>query len=496
MFFYKGFAEIVYAMGKKDGFEKQISDFIWTEQLISDGDIVLAAVSGGADSVAMLLALDALRRSGTPSFLLSVCCVEHGIRGEESRADAEFVKKLCKRLSCSCTVVSVDAPGYAKKSGRSLEEAARDLRRKALCDTARSLNDPDPCVRPVRIALAHHLEDSAETVLFQMVRGSGAAGLRGLAPQGMWDGVVLIRPLLQQKRGQIEAYLEEKGQTFRSDSTNEDENISRNFLRRQVMPLLEQENPKAQDHIASAGRKIAELYDIFCGQMDRMLDEGGADDCSFPVALLDGTSGAMGRELLHRWLYRALPSARDLSEAHIEAVFDLGRRQSGKRIMLPAGCEAERSYERIFLTTPVAPQECCEPVEIDLAQLERTKELKVCFGTADFTLRLLEDADPRNFPTGTYAKWFDYDKIKKGMCIRTYRPGDRLSFDRAGRHVPVNRFFINERIPGKQRGMPLLCDGSDVLWIVGYRIGFDYMVFSQTRRILSVEVGGPFFQNE
>ena len=223
------------------------------EKIVEDGDIVLAGVSGGADSVCLLLMLEQLQKK--TDFLLEAVHVEHGIRGEESRKDAAFVKNLCQDHGIRCHIFSVEVPVFAEKHGLGLEEAARILRYECYKKAAESVKKEFP-EKKIRLALAHHAEDNAETVLFQMVRGSGLDGLCGMSrrrDEGIYE---LIRPLLAQPREEIEAFLKECGQSYCTDETNLDTEYSRNRIRHQVLP-----DTAALDHMDIYMRPLDEALE-------------------------------------------------------------------------------------------------------------------------------------------------------------------------------------------------------------------------------------------
>ena len=177
--------------------------------MIKNHSTGLVALSGGADSVCLLLLLNEIKRQCADEldFALEAVHVEHGIRGAESRADAGFASDLCERLNIPCHVHSVDVPQYAASHGLGLEEAARILRYEAFekeVTTAYAADQKQGNSRQAVVAVAHHMEDNAETVLFQMLRGSGAKGLAGMHPVSVKNGVTYIRPLLSATRAQIE----------------------------------------------------------------------------------------------------------------------------------------------------------------------------------------------------------------------------------------------------------------------------------------------------
>ena len=230
---------------------QKIVQYCKQEKLIEKGDVILAGVSGGADSVCMLLLLIKLQKE--LEFYLEAVHIEHGIRGAESREDASFVKGLCEKLNIPIQMLSVQALAYAKEQKMSIEEAARVLRyhcyEKA---TEQFLQDGDEQKNSskIKISLAHHADDNAETVLFQMLRGGGIDGLTGMKPKReLKKGIDIIRPLLPVTRKEIEYFLAEEKQDYRVDSTNEDTIYSRNKIRKLIFPMLEEINTQAVAHI-------------------------------------------------------------------------------------------------------------------------------------------------------------------------------------------------------------------------------------------------------
>lgn len=256
---------------------RRTKDYILENKMINNHSTVLVALSGGADSVCLLLLLNEIKRQCADEldFALEAVHVEHGIRGAESRADAGFASDLCERLNIPCHVHSVDVPQYAASHGLGLEEAARILRYEAFekeVTTAYAADQKQGNSRQAVVAVAHHMEDNAETVLFQMLRGSGAKGLSGMHPVSVKNGVTYIRPLLSATRAQIEEYLKENGQAFVTDATNTDTAYSRNKLRHDVFPLLLQINDRAIEHINESAGQLAVMNDFYEEQLKEACD--------------------------------------------------------------------------------------------------------------------------------------------------------------------------------------------------------------------------------
>ena len=237
----------------------KVKNYIIRHQLIDKGDCVLVGLSGGPDSVFLLHALDIFRKS--MGYSLFAIHVHHGIRGDEADRDMEFSRSLCDKWEIPFKVIYVDAPGYAREKGLSLEEAARILRYEAF-ETERQAISAEHAVKTdgmCKIAVAHHLDDQAETVLHNMVRGSGIRGLSGMEPRRGF----IIRPLLSTKREYILRKLKDDGISYVIDSTNLDTQYTRNHIRSEILPELRAINPEAAAHIAHTAEMLREADDFF-----------------------------------------------------------------------------------------------------------------------------------------------------------------------------------------------------------------------------------------
>ncbi len=286
--------------------------------MISEGDTVTVALSGGADSVCLLFLL----KESEEELKINVRAahVEHGIRGEESIGDMEFCKELCEKLGVPLSVKQVDVPAYVKETGKSTEEAARDLRYEALRETG------------YRIALAHHADDNAETMLFQLIRGTAYRGLSGMDPV-RGD---LIRPLLFATREEIEAYLKEKEQPYCTDSTNADTELSRNKIRHEVIPLLKEINERAVEHMGHSAEILKELIKEHDYRLKNLEETCFSED---KTKLLRKPTAAqpdfIQRELISLYLRENLPHLKDVSDVHIRAVQGILTGPSNRVIEIP-----------------------------------------------------------------------------------------------------------------------------------------------------------------
>lgn len=284
---------------------------------------VLLAVSGGADSMALAMGTAILQQQ---DYLTAcVCHVEHGIRGQEALEDAELVKKFCSRQHLEYYCEHVDVPAYCEQQGMSLEEGARKLRYEALYRVARQ--------RGIKVLLtAHQKEDQAETVLLRLLRGAGTEGLGAMEPIGAYGDLKLVRPFLQLSRADLEAFCVEYKLTFAEDSTNQDLNYTRNRVRLELLPYLEQSfNP----NIKSALVRLAELLREDNACLDKQVDSYFQGN-SYSAKELRALPKAI-RTRLYRRVYFTSGGA-ELSYERTEAIDKMLLANIGnKEVQLPGG---------------------------------------------------------------------------------------------------------------------------------------------------------------
>lgn len=456
---------------------KKVRNFMKEYHMVEKGDCVLAAVSGGADSLCLLMLLMELQRD--LEIRLCAVHVEHGIRGQESLRDAEFVEDFCSKYQIPCKVCHCDARRYAKEHRMSLEEGARELRYQYFWQTAEEFEAD-------KIAVAHNQNDCAETILFHLVRGTGLRGMCGILPVREQ----IIRPLLCATRREIEEYLAERHQTYCKDRTNEELLYTRNKIRHQVLPVLSEVNAQAVAHINQVSVSASEALELIEELTDNAVNlhicqrDGGyfiSDELleEKPVVL---------RGALYRVLTQTAGKSRDISKIHIRQIQDLFRLQSGKVIVLPEGVEARRTYQGILLRKR-EKQDGGREQEWILSERGR---LSIASYEYEVQTRVFEKiSQNEEIPKNRYTKWMDYDKIKGTMRMRTPQEHDFLVINAQGNRKKLNKYFADEKVPAHRRGqMLLLADDTHILWVIGYRISEDVKVTEHTRRILEIRVNG------
>ena len=443
--------------------EERVFSYIEKYNMIEAGSQVIVGISGGGDSVCLLFLLSKYQKR-RPFHLLGIH-VNHGIRGQEALRDQEYAKKLCERLGVPFTVYTYSVPAIAQQEKRSLEEAGRMVRRRAFEEKAASLG------KKAVIALAHHENDNAETVLHNLIRGTKAAGMGGIRPiQEIGEGVAYIRPLLKVTREEIETYLRQQKIPWMIDSTNQELEYTRNRIRHRIIPEMEKINPKVVSHIAQAADTFQAIEEYLTGQADMLYREyvEQRENGYWIRKELFLEKELMQSYVIRMVLERAADKKQDLTAFHVESILSLGKGRTGASVSLPGGVLASQVYGDLYVRLPDSGEAPLKELELEIFPWEN-----------------------QQIPEKTYTKWFDYDKIKSSLEIRHRKPGDFLTIADTGGRKKLKDYFIDCKIPREEREkLTLLAEGSHILWVVGYRISQYYKVTSQTKTVLKVHVKG------
>ena len=443
--------------------EERVFSYIEKYNMIEAGSQVIVGISGGGDSVCLLFLLSKYQKR-RPFHLLGIH-VNHGIRGQEALRDQEYAKKLCERLGVPFTVYTYSVPAIAQQEKRSLEEAGRMVRRRAFEEKAASLG------KKAVIALAHHENDNAETVLHNLIRGTKAAGMGGIRPiQEIGEGVAYIRPLLKVTREEIETYLRQQKIPWMIDSTNQELEYTRNRIRHRIIPEMEKINPKAVSHIAQAADTFQAIEEYLTGQADMLYREyvEQRENGYWIRKELFLEKELMQSYVIRMVLEQAADKKQDLTAFHVESILSLGKGRTGASVSLPGGVLASQVYGDLYVRLPDSGEAPLKELELEIFPWEN-----------------------QQIPEKTYTKWFDYDKIKSSLEIRHRKPGDFLTITDTGGRKKIKDYFIDCKIPREEREkLTLLAEGSHILWVVGYRISQYYKVTSQTKTVLKVHVKG------
>lgn len=445
-------------------YEKRVFEYIDRHDMIVKGDTVVVGLSGGADSVALFFVLQRYRDKVLPDFTLKALHVNHMLRGESADRDEAFCVRLCERVGIPLYVVRSDVRQEAALSKESEEEAGRRIRYEAF---RKALSQEETPGRGF-IAVAHHMSDQAETVLFNMTRGSGISGLRGMRPV---SGDV-IRPLLCVEREENEAYLRALHEEFVTDETNSEVCYSRNAIRHSVIPVLAGINSASVRHIGDAAMYLSEVEE-YLGRMEEASLRRFAreEEGSFFLSerIMDEEAPLIRDQVIRRLITAACGREKDIGRAHVSAVAGLFSSATGHMLDLPYSLKVLRTASGIRLYTDFP---------------ESSSGLEQYFKCGIVGRETLFDT----FPKKDYTKYFDYDKIENSLAFRYLREGDYIRIDAFGHKKSVKKYLSDEKCDRFMRKrVPLVCDADHVIWIVGYRISEYYRVTSDTTRVLVID---------
>ena len=450
--------------------------------MIKNGDHIVVGVSGGADSVCLLFLLCELRTS--KDLTLSVVHVNHGIR-PEAGSDEEFVKNLCEKLNVEYRAVKADIPDLAKKLRISEEEAGRKVRYDAFDEEARKLSEKYGCDKDsVKIAVAHNMNDNAETVLFRMFRGTGIKGMAGI-PASNGGRKNVIRPLLGIERSEIEEFLRDRDISWVEDETNGQDIYSRNRIRHNILPEAEEIAPEATRHIAMLAEQMDETAELLTELEEKAFEEIVKDISEnlirVDIEKLSHYHPALRKRILHRCLREITSGGKDLGSLQISQLLDLADNPSNRQMDLARGISASREYGDLIIAVKTAEIDK-KQFEYELIQ-EEFKLSDILEKDPDFTENLLHEAE-----SNKYTKWFDYDKIYGRAVLRTRQAGDYFltkKSDGSYGRKSLKDYMIDQKIPPSERDKVLLAAIDDkVLWIVGYRISDDLKIGKETVNIV------------
>lgn len=421
----------------------KVIEFIEKYSMISNGDTVLAAVSGGADSVCMLHIL--LELSKEHNFTVCAAHFNHMLRGEEADRDEAFVKELCTSLGVPFYAGQGDVAAFAKEQGKSTEESARIMRYDFLHKTASETG-------AAKIATAHNADDNAETVILNLTRGTGLAGLRGIPP--VRDNV--IRPILCLTREDVENYLTSKSISYVTDSTNLEDVYSRNKLRHHVMPVLRELNPRFAESLMRSGDIIRQDEEYLSAEADRLIAENAKDN-RISALLLRGLPKSLSTRIIRKMANNGL------SASLVDDVLNLCKSDSPSAQLDIPGIVVRREYDDLVFGTPVITSfaetalRSDECVQIPELQLEISLEETVYTPNIhkSFTEYLFKTAD-------VYGK----------ITIRPRKTGDNIKLRGTGCTKTLKKLFTEKRIPlVKRASVPVIADDNGVLGV--YKIGCD-----------------------
>jgi len=454
----------------------KIKETILREELIQIGDKVIIGISGGPDSVCLLHVLASLK----DEYQLTIygAHLNHNFRGIESQLDAHYVSQLCENLNILCFIKSVDVAQFASANGLTFEEAGRKVRYEFFEEVSEK-------VGANKVAVAHNLNDQAETILMRFLRGTGMEGLTAIH----YSRGKIIRPLLNIVREDIEEYCLLHKLSPRIDKTNLEPIYHRNKVRLELIPYLKENyNPNIIDTLARTA-EILKKDNAFIEEKAKEAYKGlkvreKENRIELSIKGINELHQALKARVL-RLASEELVGKKDVLEyKHITSIFELLENgQTAKKRSLPMGIIVKTSYEKLIITLDDSDYDKDYIYELQINQRGYIEETK-----NEIIVKLFDKQEIEDISRDKYVKYFDYDKINNRLNVRNRRDGDRFWPLGLTGSKKLKDFFIDLKIDRDERDLiPLLCDGDQIMWVVGYRMSEAYKVSNETTRVLAVE---------
>jgi tRNA(Ile)-lysidine synthase len=465
--------------------ERKIADFIMAEHLLMTGEKALLAVSGGADSSALLNVMSSL-------FPARISCahINHQLRGVESDRDQDFVVEQCRKLDIPITIKEIDVRKYAQTKKLSIETAARYLRMDSLFEIAKSQNCA--CV-----ATAHHKNDNAETLLHRMVRGTGFRGLCGIWPAKQFSpDIRFIRPLLCVTRDEIIQYLNDRNLKWCEDRTNEDLAYKRNSIRHRLLPALQKDcGDLLVDELSELAKVSRGFYRLVCSSADVVWPDIATVDkqaVTLDSVGLNSQPPEVKIEIIRRAVALLGCGEQDFTEQHYENILKLSENATAQ---LPESIEAHRQGGKITFVLCRARGDREKEYIIKSADVVALKVPgKALFGHYAIEAEVFDYDESRfkKFRTNknNTVEWFDFDKLKYPLEIRFRRPGDRFRPLGLAGEKKVGKFLTTAKASSSvRRKLFVVADSEKIIWLCPVRLSEWVKVTEHTKRILQLRVG-------
>ncbi|WP_418223077.1 tRNA lysidine(34) synthetase TilS [Clostridium isatidis] len=460
---------------------KKVKDFIIENNLLNKGDRVLVGLSGGPDSVCLLHILYNLKND--LEIELGAAHINHMLRGNEAIEDEEYSKRLCESLNIEFFSTRINIHKISKEKGISEEMAGRE-ERYSFFDKIKEQEGYN------KIAIAHNLNDHAETVILNLMRGSGMEGLCGIRVKR--EGGI-IRPILCLSRDEIEEYCRINDLNPRIDKTNLENIYGRNKIRHDILPYMKK---NFNDDIIETINRMSKLIQIDNDYLNKEVEWYYSKYCEKRpdnlIILKDAFSLdlALLTRLIRKSLFNFSEKYNNIEMKHIYEVIELSKNTTNKRIYLPNNIICENVYGDIYLKDKIkvlSKENNKEENEVIINKIDLENN------TIEYNGYLIEFKIINNlknnieFSNNVLIKYFDYDNIKEELKIRQRRNGDKMIPLGMKNSKKLKDIFINLKIPSEERKeVPIVVFDDEIAWIVGYRVSESFKVTNKTSRILKI----------
>ncbi len=453
----------------------KVKAFVIENNLIENGDRVLVALSGGPDSVCLLNILFELRKDF--NIKIAAAHVNHMLRGDEAFKDEEYARNICNSLNIDFFSTRIDIDKISKERSISHELAGREERYKFfnLISKKNGYN---------KIAVAHNSNDQAETVLMNMMRGSGIEGLCGIRSKR--EGGI-IRPILCLSREEIEYYCDINNLNPRIDKSNLENVYNRNKVRLEILPYMK--NNFNKDIIETINR-MANLLQIDNDFIEKECNNYYKKFCTNKVdkLIISKEAFSIEKAILTRLIKKSFVNFTgkhtNFEMKHILEVISLANKETNKRINIPNGIIAENIYGDIHLKFKENKRDEFQEIILRKSELEGSN---VNFKNYIIDFNIIDNKKNIEFSNNVLIKFFDYDKIKEKLIIRERLNGDRIIPLGMKGSKKIKDIFIDLKLPIEERNqVPVLCFDDEIAWLVGYKVSESFKITKDTKRIIKI----------
>ncbi|MGB5822966.1 MAG: tRNA lysidine(34) synthetase TilS [Proteocatella sp.] len=459
--------------------ENKVIETIKRENLISRNDKIIVALSGGPDSVCLLHILSKLSKEY--GVTIYAAHLNHQIRGTAAHKDALYAMDLCAKLGIRYFVKSLDVPTYSKENKLSLEEGARILRYEMLFELKNELSAH-------KIAVAHNLDDQAETVIMRIMRGTGLTGLKGMEYKRP-DGI--IRPLMDVLKKNIETYCRVNELHPRIDHTNLEDEYTRNKIRIHLLPYIQKEYaPNIKETLSRMANGLREdslfIENIANEKFEKIASLIDDETVRIDLDLLESEDVVITKRIIRNAYKHIEGSYNGLETVHLDDVIELIQNQrKNAKINLPKGIIADKKSSYLYLTKKEIKNEPIEyEIEIPINKITIVEELGI-----RVEVQKISKEKSKMFSTGSSTKSFDIAKVSGKLIIRNRRNGDKIKPLGLGGTKKIKDILIDSKVPLELRNnVPLICDDEKILWIVGHCISEEAKISELTEEVFRISI--------
>lgn len=468
--------------------EDKLAIFIKENKLFGSAEKVLLAISGGADSTALLYVLCSLKEKGKIRTEMLCAHINHLLRGTDSDNDEQFVVQQTNILNLPITTKRIDVRSFAKRNKISIETAARQLRIKALIEIAKE-NDCS------LIATAHQADDNAETIIHRLLRGTGFRGLAGIWPKRKFENnITFVRPLLCVTRAEITAYLKRRNLKWQTDKTNQNLTFKRNYIRHLLLPQLQKHcSGLLVEQLSVLSKSAHKFYNSAYSLAERLwpeVSELGESSLKLDLKIFSAQHPEVKVEFMRKSLAFLGSGEKTLSRRHYEKILKLAKQKtSNKKVNLPNGFTVRREYNKLIFEHTEKSKITKMPEEVFALQIPGKQQC----GEFIIESKFLEvSGNKTGYFTPTqngFIEQFDFDKLQPPITVRRRVEGDRFRPLGMPAEKKVGKFLTDAKVPKNIREkMLIVADDEKIIWLWPIRISEQAKVTGKTKRIFQLQI--------